>query len=234
MRARIRFEKQGSLIYVGHLDLMRYFQKAVKRSGIEIRYSEGFNPHQIMSFAAPLGVGIESFGEYIDIDILKEISCEEAIQKLNENMVEGLKITSFKYLNDTDEKCMSCFCAASYKIEDRDNNSYYGFDINNSKTINSLIDNFMSSESIVITKETKKATRELDLKPLIYDFKFKDNAFFMTVSSGSVDNIKPELVLETFYNSINKNIFDMAITRLDMYTSNEAGLVSLSEVGYVR
>ena len=55
--------------FIGHLDMMRYFQKAVRRAKIDIRYSEGYSPHQIMSFAAPLGVGITSDGEYFDIVI---------------------------------------------------------------------------------------------------------------------------------------------------------------------
>ena len=76
------------MLYVGHLDLMRFFQKAVKRADLDIKYSEGFNPHQIMSFALPLGVGLTSVGEYMDIDIKTEIPSSEGIKRLNETMVE--------------------------------------------------------------------------------------------------------------------------------------------------
>ena len=55
--------------FIGHLDMMRYFQKAIRRANIPIAYSGGFSPHQIMSFAAPLGVGITSDGEYLDIEV---------------------------------------------------------------------------------------------------------------------------------------------------------------------
>ena len=58
MRIRIKFRKYGVMRFIGHLDIMRYFQKAMRRANIDIAYSEGFSPHQIMSFAAPLGVGI--------------------------------------------------------------------------------------------------------------------------------------------------------------------------------
>ena len=68
LKIRIKFRKQGSMKFVGHLDMMRYFQKAMRRADVKIRYSEGFSPHQIMSFAAPLGVGITSNGEYLDIE----------------------------------------------------------------------------------------------------------------------------------------------------------------------
>ena len=70
MKIRIKFRKYGTMKFIGHLDVMRYFQKAIRRAEVNIRYSEGFSPHQIMSFAAPLGVGITSEGEYVDIEVL--------------------------------------------------------------------------------------------------------------------------------------------------------------------
>ena len=65
MKVRIKFSKYSSMIFIGHLDMMRYFQKAMRRAEIDISYSQGFNPHQIMSFAAPLGVGQTSESEYL-------------------------------------------------------------------------------------------------------------------------------------------------------------------------
>ena len=72
---------------------MRYFQKAMRRADIDICYSEGFSPHQIMSFAAPLGVGITSDGEYLDIEVHESKSTKEAMADLNATMVEGVEIT---------------------------------------------------------------------------------------------------------------------------------------------
>ncbi len=68
MTFRIRFAKYGVVKFIGHLDVMRYFQKVIRRSELPVRYSAGFNPHQIMSFAQPLGVGITSDGEYMEIE----------------------------------------------------------------------------------------------------------------------------------------------------------------------
>ena len=72
MKIRIKFRKWGVMKFIGHLDVMRYFQKAIRRADLNIRYSGGFSPHQIMSFAAPLGVGITSRSEYVDIELLDE------------------------------------------------------------------------------------------------------------------------------------------------------------------
>ena len=68
MKLRVKFAKYGALKFIGHLDVMRFFQKANRRAELDMSYSTGFSPHQIMSFAAPLGLGLESNGEYMDIE----------------------------------------------------------------------------------------------------------------------------------------------------------------------
>ena len=78
--------------FVGHLDIMRYFQKAMRRAEVDIAYSEGFSPHQKMSFAAPLGLGLTSEGEYMDIEVHQSKSSKEMVQALNEVMVDGIEI----------------------------------------------------------------------------------------------------------------------------------------------
>ena len=83
--------------FIGHLDIMRYFQKAIRRAGMwTSAYTEGFSPHMVMSFANPLGVGLTSDGEYFDIEIRTPISSKEAVQRLNDTMVEGIQILSFR------------------------------------------------------------------------------------------------------------------------------------------
>ena len=95
MKARIKFRKYGSLRFIGHLDVMRFFQKAIRRANIDIAYTGGFSPHQIMSFAAPLGVGLESEGEYMDIEVNSSESSKAMIRRLNEVMAEGMEILSW-------------------------------------------------------------------------------------------------------------------------------------------
>ncbi|MFR3320816.1 MAG: TIGR03936 family radical SAM-associated protein [Lachnospiraceae bacterium] len=89
MRVRVKFSKYGVMKFIGHLDVMRYFQKAMRRAGIDIAYSEGMSPHMIMSFAQPLGVGLTSDGEYMDVELRTPIASDEAIRRLNEVGVGG-------------------------------------------------------------------------------------------------------------------------------------------------
>ena len=235
MRVRIRFEKTGVMRYVGHLDLMRFFQKAVKRADLDIKYSEGFNPHQIMSFALPLGVGLTSVGEYMDIDIKTEIPSSEGIKRLNENMVEGLKVVSFKYLPDNALKCMTAVTAAHYRVSYKDPSD----DIVYVDNLKELKDSFYDkADAINIIKETKKGERALDLKPLVYDFDLDFDGrvpvYDLYVSCGSTDNIKPALVIKPFYETCNLGEFNensLDIMRVDMYTGEPNHLISLGSIG---
>ncbi|SDH44530.1 radical SAM-linked protein [Pseudobutyrivibrio sp. 49] len=235
MRVRVKFAKTGIMRYVGHLDLMRFFQKAVKRSELPIRYSEGFNPHQIMSFAAPLGVGLTSEGEYMDIDLKEKVDAASALKALNDNMVEGLEIIGFKYLPDSAEKCMSAVTAASYVVTYKDSKDDACY-------IDNIIDLkerfFDEASSINIVKKTKKGERELDLKPLIYRFnliiKEGKPEYDLLLSSGSTDNIKPELVVKAFHEFIGLPEFDelsLDIRRMDMFTGEPDSLISLGDIG---
>jgi len=193
MKVRIKFAKSGAMRFIGHLDVMRFFQKAIRRAGIDVAYSEGFSPHQIMSFAAPLGVGITSNGEYLDIEA-NEDDLKSMTDRLNQVMVEGIEVLSCRKLQDSSKNAMSIVCAADYTLEFRE--GYQPKDLD--EFFEKLLD-FYAQEQIVITKKTKKGQKEMDLKPLIYQLRRNGEGIFMQVSTGSTDNIKPELVMEAFY-----------------------------------
>ena len=100
MRVRIKFSKHGVVKFIGHLDIMRYFQKAIRRAGIDVTYTTGFSPHQVMSFAAPLGVGHYSNGGYLDIEVNSHNGRQDMIDRLNGAMVPGIEIKNIVALGD--------------------------------------------------------------------------------------------------------------------------------------
>lgn len=117
MKVRIKFAKEGMMKFIGHLDIMRYFQKAIRRAELPIAYSEGFSPHMILSFAAPLGVGITSLGEYFDMELTREMPTEEIRRRLDQEMVEGMRVLSARRVPDgKTSKAMSLVAAADYRI----------------------------------------------------------------------------------------------------------------------
>ena len=100
MKARIKFRKYGALRFIGHLDVMRFFQKVMRRAEIPIAFTGGYSPHMIMSFASPLGIGLTSDGEYFDIELTEAIDSKTAVKRMNEVSIEGIEIISFRKIPD--------------------------------------------------------------------------------------------------------------------------------------
>ncbi len=230
MKIRIKFAKHGTMKFIGHLDVMRYFQKAMRRADVNIRYSEGFSPHQIMSFAAPLGVGLTSNGEYMDIEVHSTGSSAEMVRRLNEVMVEGFEVLSYRRLPDGAGNAMSLVDCADYTVRFRN-----GYEPEDLEGFFVGLEAFYGRESIPIVKKTKKGERQLDLKPLIYQLQVlredERPAVAMRVSTGSTDNIKPELVLETYCREIGMEItpFTFEVQREEIYAPDFVPLEALGE-----
>ena len=221
MKVRIKFSKQGNMRFIGHLDIMRFFQKVMRRADVNIRYSEGFSPHQIMSFAAPLGVGLTGSGEYLDIEVLSTDSSAEMVRRINETMVEGMEVISYKRLPDDAVNAMSLVAACDYTIHLRDGYADK-LGTTNAAFMSGLV-SYIENGNLEIVKKTKKGEKLMDLKPFIYEYKTtEDDGIFLKLSSGSANNIKPELVLEAYCKSMEKEFpqFGFAINREEVYADN--------------
>ena len=231
MKIRIKFATQGVMRFIGHLDIMRYFQKAMRRAHIDIAFTEGFSPHMIMSFAAPLGVGLTSNGEYMDIEIRTPISSEDAIRQLNEVMVEGMKVLSFRQIEEGKAgKAMSLVAAADYTVSFRPGYEPEG-------DWQSRLEEFIQKDSILVLKKTKKSEVETDIRPMIYQLSVKDDKVHMTLATGSAANLKPELVMSAFLKSegLDLDPFALSVNRDDVYadigTEENRKLTSLESLG---
>ena len=201
MKIRIKFSKHGNTKFIGHLDVMRYFQKAIRRADFNIRYSGGFSPHQIMSFAAPLGVGITSNGEYVDIELLDEQVPAGMKERLNAQMAEGFEVVGTCLLPDDAANAMSIVAAADYTCRLRP-----GHEMENAGAWMKGLMDFFDWDSVLVTKKTKRGEKEMDLKPLIYELQVllgeQGPVLFMKISNGSAANVKPEMVLDAYYDSL--------------------------------
>lgn len=214
MKIRIKFSKHGNIKYIGHLDLQRYFQKAMRRADIDIAYSTGFSPHQIMSFAAPLGVGLESNGEYMDIEMNSFTGSKDTVSRLNAVQAEGIQILSAKVLPEGAGNAMASVAAAGYIIRFKEGREP-AFDWE--KTVS----DFFALQEIPYVKETKKSTIEMNLKDGIYELESRDHAIYMLVDASSSGNIKPSMVVQAFLNHHNEILQEnsLIITREDTYTN---------------
>ena len=238
MKARIKFRKYGVMKFIGHLDVMRYFQKVMRRADIPIAFTQGFSPHMIMSFAQPLGVGVTSDGEYFDIELKESISSAKAVEQMNKTMVEGMEVVSFVEISD-DKKCsgMTIVAAAEYEVSLLESNktSEITKDITDEWT--EKIQKFMEQPEICILKKTKRSEKEVDIKPMIYDLKVRDNKIYMFLATGSEQNLKPDLVMQAFLQFAGEDEnTPLHYHRLEVFAKNPENtkeLVSLESLGTI-
>ena len=231
MKVRIKFSKTGPVKFVGHLDTMRYFQKAIRRAELPAAFSGGYSPHMIMSFAAPLGVGTESSGEYFDLELTDTVPTEEIKNKLNAVMAEGFQVISARQVEDGKaSKAMSLVAAADYAIRFRPGKEPAG-------QWKSQILPFYQQSSIVVMKKTKRSEKEVDIRPFIYEMRLDGEEIFMKLASASGNYTKPELVMDTFCRWMGEEpkSFAYMIRRLEVYaqeeTAGEIAFVSLEALG---
>lgn len=228
IKYRFKFEKFGTIKFIGHLDVVIVFQRALKRADIPIAYSNGFNPHQLISFALPLSLGYTSIGEYGDFQLQTEENPEELKEKINNALPEGLIITELIKLKEGVKNTMASVCAASYDI-------YFDETISPEDIKNNL-SSFINQNEILVMKKTKKNFKETDIKSDILgaeDISADGKGVLkVLVNAGSVKNLKPESVAEGFCIFINKeyNRYKTAFRRNEMYMKNsEEKLVPLTD-----
>ena len=254
MKVRIKFSKHGPLRFIGHLDIMRYFQKVFRRADIDIAFSTGFSPHPIMSFAMALSVGVESNGEYLDIEMNSPISMKELKDTLNTSMGEGVCIESCILLPDNAGNAMASVAAAGYYVRIRN-----GFTPNGGW--DQVILDFLSQEKIEVLKKTDKQEFMIDLKNSIYGLRFvpkeewrrlgerigsgdldeasieNSTVLYLMVNASSSGNIKPVLLLEQLYAFAGETAdpYEFLITRDDLYlnkkTPEEPEFAPLDSIG---
>lgn len=223
---RLKFIKGRETKYISHLDLLRTFQRALRRAHIPMVYSGGFNPHPEMSFASALGVGLTSVGEYLDIRVNEEISAGEVVVRLNAVLPIGLKVENAVVLKEKPRSGMALVSHARYNIclhleEDID--------------IEDCLRSFLAQNHILAVKEQPKKdfkTIEIDIKPMIKEIKIlsqEGNAVILDciLASGSKANLKPELVLQALKKHIGNIFEDEKIERVDLYSDIEGKLTPL-------
>ncbi len=159
-KVRMLYKKLGSAVYISHLDIMRTFQRALKRANIDVKHTEGFNPHPYISIALPLSLGYNGECELLDLVLEGDEGNEEIVRRINLALPKGIEVISaYEGGRPVREIAYSEF---SLSLE-YDSGAVSGI----FEKINEL---FLQKELIVI-KRSKRGERETDIVPLIKTLK---------------------------------------------------------------
>lgn len=181
------FEKKERLRHVGHLDLMRAMQRALRRSGVPIAFSKGFNPHLLLTFAAPLSVGMAGRREIMEVPLSADMDEEEFKTRLRAALPPELPCVAVRAVDDRHPAPMAQLEAASYLIEVKEH----------APEIMAALSPLMERKEIMALRKTKSGEKMVDIRPLIYELKPVDDTHFAcTLALCEAATCKPELLLD--------------------------------------
>ncbi len=184
----IKYARDERVKYISHLDFVRLFHRAIRRADLPFMFSQGFNPHPIMTVAQPLSVGVTSDCEYMNVGFDGDFSNEELKERINKALPPGYSIVDVKKVNSKKEIDLTALDRAVYVVEIE----YEG---------NIDINKFLLNETLRVMKKSKSGIKESDIRPYIYDLKVletKNNIMTleMCIAIGNKYNLKPETVID--------------------------------------
>lgn len=221
MKILCKFTKLGYLKFISHLDLVDLFQRTLFQNKVDVKFSEGFNPHPRMSIAYPLPLGIESKSEYMEIYLNSKIDLDEFVEKMNDRLPSGIKILEAKY--DEDES-----------ISNKVKSVVYAFkllktfhDKNDGIDIASEIDKINAMDEVEIERRRKKGKRKIFVKENAKDYlnklELKDDALYAYIKMSEKGSLKPALIFDIInnYTDLSMDELDIDIERVALYQDEE-------------
>jgi radical SAM-linked protein len=199
MKVRVKYAKTGPLKFISHLDVMRYFQKSIRRAGLDIAYSTGLSPHEIISFAAPMPLMLTSEAEYFDAEFNSLPSHEEFVQRLNAAGTPFMQVFDAAILPEKALNSMAAVTASSYLVTLTEKGEKELGELWRER-FSEIIDTLVREDAIVVIKKTKKKEEPTDIRPMIHQLEYRtgedgSGSIYMLLAAGSKVNLRPEQIL---------------------------------------
>ena len=206
---RLHFSKTFSARYISHLDLARTFARAIKHSGADVWYTEGFNSHLYLTFALPLSLGQCGECEVMDFRLTKPVENFTVLSRLNETLPPNIRVTAvYEPIHSPKE-----ITSARYEITLGGAGEYVG-----------KIEEFLHEDSITVEKKTKKGVSQIDIAPHIKDAQVKadenDAVITVTLPAGNQLTVNPVLLTGALFEYLTVSFEPVDITRKEIFISD--------------
>ncbi|MGI5942508.1 MAG: TIGR03936 family radical SAM-associated protein [Pelotomaculaceae bacterium] len=197
---RMMYEKVGPARFISHLDLLRTFGRAARRAGLPLAFTQGFNPHPKITFAAPLAVGISGEAEFADLELTEKIPAPFVARALSDALPEGLRVLEVRQLKGAGPALMAMVRSASYRVEAKTCGPVTAGELKDA------LGSFLSRQEILVERKNNEGKKVLyDLRPGIFVMSGRlDNDIIKIeaeLKTGSSGNVRIEEVLEAFLKS---------------------------------
>lgn len=186
MRLFVMYRLMPALRHVGHLDLMRAMQRALRRSGLPVKFSQGFNPHIILSLAAPLSVGMAGDMEVMDLPLAQPVLMAEFLSAFGRALPPGIRLVGAKEVDEDADSAMGQVYACTVRfdfLEDAD-------------ALLAAVPQFLALQTYPMMRRSKKGMKSFDLRPLVYNLSVREGKLFAVLALSPEGTAKAEQVLE--------------------------------------
>ncbi|MCD6321956.1 MAG: DUF2344 domain-containing protein [Clostridiales bacterium] len=211
---RIKFKKDSTVKFISHLDMMKAFQRAVRRSGLDAEYSHGFNPQMQMVFGAPLSLGFTSKAEYADFSFTRDYEPEEVNNKLNDTLPAGLHVI------DAGIRTIKTNIMTDIKY------AVYDFILLSKMSHEDIVGKILAAENILVEKTRKGKTKTIDIRQLIVKIEAETDRLKILVKAGNQNNLNPRLLVEAIRINIDESVEGRSYNRKEQYVERAEKMIS--------
>ena len=214
MRMLVRFGKKPRLRFISHLDLQRFLHMALNRSGLPIKYSEGFNPHPLMAFGSALALGATSEYEILDVRLNAPMGrkrCEEAMRFA---LPEDLPVLEVKLVDDRHPSAMSQVYASDYRIT---------LSGETAEDIKNAVPAFLAAEEVLAMKKSKSGEKEINIRPLALSLEAVEEGISARLMLTEKEALKADLLIKTLASMAGVEVCDVRIHRKTLLAKDAQG-----------
>jgi len=191
---RFCYQVTGTAKFLSHLDLLKYFGRSLRRAGLPVAYSEGFNPHPRIAFGPPRPVAVEGRAEYCDVVLKTEISAEEFVDAFNAALPANIQVSEAKVFLAKIKPLQAAINLAVYT-------AYWQTEAVDCAELQQKADDFITADTVPFLRHNpQKGDKEIDLRPAVVGLKVKqaDNIVALTMELEFLPqgSVKPTELLE--------------------------------------
>ena len=216
MRAMIRFGKQSRLRFISHLDLQRFFQRAVNRTGLPIAWTQGFNPHPVMSFGSALALGWTSEYEIIDIKLAAPMGRKRTEDAVRAALPDDLPVLEVRLVDDRHPAPMALVRMSDYRIA-----------LQGAGT-ESVLDQapaFLERAHVAAIRKTKSGEKEVDVRPMAVSLERDGDALRARLMLTEQSTLKPDLLVKVLADMAGVEVPETRIHRLALLGEGADGVI---------
>lgn len=218
MRYWIKFTKQDKQKYISHKDMHKAIGRIITRAKLPVAFSQGFNPHQKISFSSPLELGIASNAEYLDLELIEEMNSDEIIKRLNQVAPTGFLFLKAKDFITGAPKLMAWIELARYTAR-----------VNDEAQTVKVIQEIVNKEEIMVEKRSKRKFRKQNIRSFIHEIKFYDGKLNLLLQTGQKGNLKVSQMIEILKKE-NPDLVFSNIEKEEMFGDNFGQYISPFEL----